>query len=208
MMSMLLRFVIFLVINLGLTQITHSKYSINSNDESDYANEEFYKTTANRTVNENKLISSSEYYDDEEASTSDDQNDEYSDYEEPINYEPTTDENFKQPYNCPSQCKCHYKKTKIFNQDYFQEDAYDYDNESVKLKKIRKRNQVGHININKTMSSYALENDYDDEVKLKSSKSRVSSGKYEISVDCNGQDLLSISDLFDYDFPVDRIVSL
>lgn len=204
---MLLRFAIFLVINLGLTQITHSKFSINSNDGSHYANEEFYKTTVNGTADENKLISSSEYYDDEEASTSDGQNDEYSDYEEPINNEQKTDENFKQPYNCPSQCKCHYKKTKISNQDYFLDDAYDYDNESVKLKKIRKRDHDGHIKINKTINSYSRENDYDDEVKLKSSTSRVMSGKYEISVDCNGQELFSISDLFDYDFPLDRIQS-
>lgn len=201
-----LRIVIFLVIFLGLTSITHSKYSIKSND--DYADEEFSKTTANHTFDENKLISSSEYYDDEETSTSDDLSDDYSDYEESINNEQTTDENVKQPYNCPSQCKCQYKKNKISNQDYFQDDAYDYDNESVKLKKIRKRNHVGHNNINKTINSYAFEKDYEDEVKSKSSSSRLSSGKYEINVDCNGQELLSISDLFDYDFPVDRIVSL
>ena len=128
------------------------------------------------------------------------------------------------PYNCPVQCKCQFD-----NGQDDEENSYDYERESVKVRRLLRRRRRRWIELggsfgksntttttttttNKpTVSSgdYSYDSEYSDrEEEAVSGGEGKKRSKYDIKIDCSGQGLQTIADLFDYDFPMDQIVTL
>lgn len=180
----------------SLVKSTSTSYKIydNVDDDDDYDNstgvkdDDFYE---NENENEDD---STDYYDQDSSQES-------------------THTEQKDPYNCPAQCKCVFKKVGSAPQDDYQDDdTYDYDSESIKLKKFRRKRRestlIALTNSTNAPDSNDDSNDYDDLEVRSTTKSQLANLKNQISVDCSGQELNSIVDLFDYDFPVNQIISL
>ena len=84
------------------------------------------------------------------------------------------------PYNCPSDCKCIFNKVDKNNNEETEEEF-----ESSRKKRL------------------VVNNDEDNTVNNDNNKNV----KYEIQVDCSANYLSTIVNLFDYDFPLNQIVS-
>lgn len=154
-------------------------------------------------------------------------NDQDDDYDNDYN---SNQVNRDQPYNCPLQCKCQFVKNRP--DPYYDEDKdtlstdsesstdaeFDYSTEYDRPR--LRRQQTDQIN-NSRLHGDDYDDDYNDYDDTYDADSSSSSGqksspngsvrhsiKYDIIVDCSGQNLHSIGNLFDYDFPLERIVNL
>jgi hypothetical protein len=187
----LLYVIVALLLLLVLVQLTpgqelNKKTSTTSEyeyDESDYGIERSETTTT--TTASTKDYSNSGGGDD----------DYYSDYNEEDDYdgqdegaEDSSDEH-QPPFQCPMQCKCIFKRKRT--NDYL---------------KVRRRRAGENSTTDTDYDGENYDADYEEDAKVASKQS--SNAKYEISIDCSAQGLQSISNLFDYDFPLEQIVKL
>lgn len=183
--------IIILIQNVKRAQLAYS----NSNDYNDE-----YTTQTDDYLDEElttqSLKISNDYYDqlEEEEDTSYLNEDEFDD---------------KQPYQCPSQCKCIFNKqdlATISNNDDTNEIVDDYEENLLDDNSIRFNRKKRFVS-NQTVD---YEDDYVDEASQSTQDLNSNSKKlkYDIYVDCSSQNLNSISYLFSDDFPLDQIVSL
>jgi hypothetical protein len=176
-----------LVIFLAIILININSITCKKEQTSDYTDGETIDNTPKTTD-----ATEEEYYDDE-------------DYASQAQSSHNSDSDQSPPYACPLQCKCEFKpetspsKTgQAFKDDYEEDDLGD------KMKR-RNRRQVA--------SDTSSNGDYeysDGENELVNSKKvdKVVEKKYDVYIDCSKQGLNSINNLFDYDFPMDQIISL
>lgn len=185
-----------------------SANAVLTTDASEYDYVDEYDNT-NRTKSSMETTTSTsrttdEYYSDEEEYSEDYEEDDVGNEKSEVK---------KQPYNCPVQCKCQFRSNSVEEATgYDDEDTYDYERESVKVKRVKKRRRrsvdLDSKNASKTNENdYNFANDYNDRRESKS-EGETKATKYDIKVDCSGQGLQTIADLFDYDFPMDQIISL
>lgn len=116
------------------------------------------------------------------------------------------------PYQCPLQCRCWFNKpassnTLVLGSNGESNDYYEDDETENETKRSRRSSFYKRAGSN----SRSNNTDYDDEYDSASEQKQKDTDhhhKYDITVDCTGQGLSSISNLFDYDFPLEQIVSL
>jgi hypothetical protein len=168
---------------------------------------EFYKNSQNKDTDLTNVIRTSisstkkrveqttsqeEYYSDEsstETTTSSNQSEDDYYYDEDYQSDQDTQDEHKsksdsdeshksdEPYKCPFQCKCTFIKLNDSSHER-DDEYYDYENEKQSTESHKPKSQ-------QTDEYYDV--------------------KYDITVDCSGQELNSISTLFDYDFPLEQI---
>jgi hypothetical protein len=153
---------------------------------------------------------SDEYYDDDDE--------DYANQAQSSNDEETDAAGEKSPnpivYKCPSYCKCTFNKQRphrttsgknLVNSDYYDETSsnhYEYKHKARKHKRL----------VVTPKSKNDTEYDYEEEEAASGGGSSIDTSvnkqKFDITVDCSRQSLTSISNIFDYDFPLDQIVNL
>lgn len=200
---------VLLTVTLVSVSLLSSGAEYNTNyEEDDYSDDYDKNSTLVSTATTDNIYTESDYDDDYNSENQD--YDDYKDYADSTESE-TDASAATQPYSCPLQCKCEFKRQGVTSSlssddDYDEDELYDYDKESVKLKKTRQRRRREAVLV--TASKYSSETKATAYKSDNYQRRSTEPTRYAISVNCASQGLYTIADLFDYDFPLDQVISL
>jgi hypothetical protein len=205
---MRLRFLLFLIV---LGCINAKNTSVTSDYESEILEDENSRAASSklRSIKTTTAAASDDYYDDDEDYANQAQS---TDEETGGDKSSSSLHNQHPPYKCPAYCKCIFNpqnphKTtsgkNTVNSDYYDETSsnhYEYKHKAKKQKRL--------VVTQTLKSNNETEYDYEEDESTNGSAETTIRQKYDITVDCSKQSLTSISNLFDYDFPLEQIVNL
>jgi hypothetical protein len=196
---------LFLLLSLAILAVhIHESNSAPSPSETSTTTEEDYSDESETTTPTSTENESNNY--EEEEDENEDDSSSFEDEEE----ESSSTEKKSTPYNCPSECKCVFNKVSDDSASSHSNNQ-DEDYQTEKSQKRRRRMVVNYVNETGSTEDLDEENEQDADESSKSGdsglKHRKENAKYEIHVDCSSQYLSTITNLFDYDFPFEQIIS-
>ena len=158
------------------------KSTENSNGDYDES-EVMYEQTKEKTIATTTTTTLAEYGDES-----------YEDLDEAKASKSNIDHSLKLKKQCPSIC--HWSL---------------YPNNNINDKRMRRKaskDYSGEEEYSASSTTHGAEYEYQYEENIEENLSSLETKTYEIHVDCSHKNLNSISNLFDYDFPLEQIVSL
>jgi hypothetical protein len=180
------------------SNVNYDDYLIDDKDKlnSDYDNELSDETEHAESIHERSRATTT-------TTTLADYDDEtYDDLEEKKMDKTSVDHTLKLKKQCPSICKCSF---------YNVNKNYDYERKRLKRKSSGKEysGEEDYSTSSSSSSSTTHNSDYEYQYEDNGGDLITDEAKsYEIHVDCSYKNLNSISNLFDYDFPLEQVVSL
>lgn len=115
----------------------------------------------------------------------------YEDLDEAKASKSNIDHSLKLKKQCPSICHCSL-----------------YSNNDKRMRRKANKDYSGEEEYSASSTTHGAEYEYQYEENIEENLSSLETKTYEIHVDCSHKNLNSISNLFDYDFPLEQIVSL